>query len=554
MRLIGLASVICVTVLAHGPWAAAADPPGSGAGTGTPPPPAAAKPPEKRFPVLEYRVEGNTRLPQVDVERAVMPYLGLGKTIQDVEGARQNLEKVYHAHGFQTVLVNIPQQEVNTGVVRLKVVEASVGNLQIKGSKYHSLEVIRSTTAQLQPGVVPDFGEVQKELAEVNHAQDLHVTPVLRASTTPGQVDVDLDVQDHLPLHASLEVNNRYSPNTSHLRLAGEIGYDNLFQSNQSVSVQYQIAPERPGDAKVWSGSYVLPIRGGPIIALYAVHSDSDIAAVGDVDVIGKGNVFGLRAITPLPSTGPDFYSSFTAGVDYKDFKQDVVQGADRLPSPARYPPFMVAYSATWLARGDAAHHSFAAVSGGRSNTTLDLSASFVVRFIGGTDAAQFAVKRYGADPNFIIFKPQLQRQQVLPGDWSLVGRIDGQIASGPLISNEQYAAGGVDSVRGYAESERLGDDGIHGSLELRTPQLLARRYPRAEQSYLYVFLDGAYVSIVDPLPSQIADFHLGSFGVGFRSRIAGLTADLDGARAASAAYVTRAGGLSAQFKINYAW
>jgi hemolysin activation/secretion protein len=82
--------------------------------------------------------------------------------------------------------------------VRLAVVEAPVGQVEIKGSRYHSLQVIGATVPQLQGGVVPDFNEVQKELAQVNRTEDLHVTPVLRASATPGQVDVDLNVHGFL--------------------------------------------------------------------------------------------------------------------------------------------------------------------------------------------------------------------------------------------------------------------------------------------------------------------------------------------------------------------
>jgi hypothetical protein len=239
------------------------------------------------------------------------------------------------------------------------------------------------------------------------------------------------------------------------------------------------------------------------------VHSDSNIGAVGALNVIGKGNIYGLRVIEPLPSTSSGFYHNFTAGIDYKDFKQDVVlQGSGEIASPARYAPFSLDYNATWLGALDAAtKHASAAVTGGRSSTNLDLGVSFLVRFIGGTDAEQFAAKRSGADPNYLIFRPGLQRQQILPGNWSLVGKIDGQVASGPLISNEQYGAGGVDSVRGYTESERLGDDGVRGSVELRTPQLLAQRAPGVQQSYLFLFADGARLQIVDPLPDQQSNF-----------------------------------------------
>jgi hemolysin activation/secretion protein len=543
--------IMAVFIFQYSPVARPAEPP-------TPPAspnvaPAAA--PVKTFPILEYRVEGNTVMRAVDVERAVMPYLGLGKSIKDVEAARQSLEKAYHARGYQTVLVNIPQQEVSAGIVRLSVVEAPVGQLQIKGSRYHSLQVIRATVPSLQPGSTPDFNEVQKELALLNHSQDLRVTPVLRASTTPGQVDVDLNVQDELPLHAMIEVNNRYSANTAHIRTIGELSYDNLFQSNQSASIQYQTAPEHPENAKIWSVSYVIPLRAGPVIALYAVSSDSNIAAVGDLNVIGNGDIYGIRVIEPLASASSNFYHSFSGGFDFKDFKQTtVLQGADDLAAPARYEPFSVDYTATWLGPLDAAQHGGAAITGNRSSTSLDVGASFVIRFLGGTDANQFAVKRSGADPNYVILRPSLQRQQLLPDNFTVVGKIDGQIASGPLISNEQYGEGGLDSVRGYTESERLGDNGVHGSLELRTPQLMNRLSPAITQSYAYVFADGGHVRILDPLPAQISGYRLASLGFGERFKYRGLTVDADAAHVLTAGYVTRKGANSIQFRVNYAW
>jgi hemolysin activation/secretion protein len=516
---------------------------------------AAAKPPPatKTFSILEYRVEGNTVLRAIDIERAVTPYLGLDKSIKDVESARVALEKLYHERGYQTVVVNIPQQEVGAGIVRLAVVEAVVGQLQISGSKYHSLQTLSAAVPQLQGGVVPDFNAVQKELAQVNHTQDLHVTPVLRASTTPGAVDVDLNVQDTLPVHATLEVNNRYSANTTKLRLIGEVSYDNLFQSNQSLSVQYQTAPEHPSDAKIWSVSYVIPTQSGPVWAFYALRSDSNIAAVGDLNVIGNGSVYGIRFIDPLASTNANFYHSVTAGLDYKDFKQDVsLQGAGDIPSPAQYWPWTLQYSATWLGAAGARPASSASI-GSRSSTTVDIGINVLIRGL-GTNAVQFADKRAGASPSYFIVHPGLQRQQLLPGSWSVIGKIDGQLASGPLISNEEYGAGGADSVRGYTESERLGDQGLRGSIELRTPHLLGHLSPRITESYFYAFGDGARVRILEPLPGQNTGYRLASAGLGFRFKVGGLLADVDGARAATAGYVTRAGSYSAQFRVNYAW
>ena len=515
------------------------------------PPKAAA--PVKLFPILEYRVEGNTILAAIDVERAVTPYLGVGKSIKDVEAARLNLEKLYHERGYQTVLVNIPQQEVSDGVVHLQVVEAPIGHVQVKGSKYHSLQVINATIPELQPGVVPNFNEVQKELGAVNRGDELRVTPVLRASTTPGQVDVDLNVEDKLPLHAELEVNNRYSANTAHIRLIGEVSYDNLFQSNQSMSVQYQVAPEDPANAKIWAISYVIPSNSGSAFAFYYVNSNSNVASVGNLNVIGNGSIYGVRYIKQLTNGSATFYDNFTAGLDYKDFAQDVVQpGSGEIATPIQYAPFTLDYNATWLGPQDPNKPGRAATTNGRSSTNMDLGVHFLLGVF--TNSTQFADKRAGASPNYIIFNPSVERQQVLPRDWSLDAKIGAQLASGPLINNEQYAIGGLESVRGYTESERLGDNGIDAQIELRTPQLFNARMAGATQLYEYLFADGGRVRILEPLPDQTANFHLASLGIGWRIKARGWTVDFDGARAMEQGYVTPKGDISVQFRVNKSW
>jgi hemolysin activation/secretion protein len=517
---------------------------------GAEPSPAKATP-VQTFDVLEYQVEGNTLLPSIDIERAVMPYLGPGKSLKDVEAARAQLERTYHDRGYKTVLVDIPQQRVAEGVVRLHVVEAPVGKLKILGSRYHSLLVIRETMAQLNPGTVPDFELVQRELGEVNRAPDMRVTPVLRASETPGQVDVDLQVEDRLPLHFLLEVNNRYSANTAHLREIAEVRYDNLFQRNQSLSVQYQIAAANPPNSEIFSASYVIPMRSGPVWALYYIHSNSNVASVGALNVIGKGDIYGLHWIDPLPTSSRTFFHSFTAGVDYKDFGQNVSEGSGgELQSPVSYAPFVLDYSATWLGSAPAAGR--AATTYARSSTSLDLSLSFLVDALGG-DWQQFAHRRAGAGPNYMILHPSLVREQVLPHSWSVVGRLEGQLASGPLINNEQFAIGGAQSVRGYTEAERLGDYGVDGSVEVRTPQLLAR-HSRIEQSYASLFIDGGWVRTLEPLPGQISSYSLASAGVGFRFKAGGLFVGADGAGILKDGAVTQKGRYRGSFRVTYSY
>ncbi|MFX7705295.1 POTRA domain-containing protein, partial [Acinetobacter baumannii] len=83
--------------------------------------------------------------PQVEIEEAIYPFLGPGKTSEDVEKARAALEKAYHDKGFQTVSVAVPQQNVTGGVVTLKVSELKVGRLRVKNSRYFDLDRIKDS-------------------------------------------------------------------------------------------------------------------------------------------------------------------------------------------------------------------------------------------------------------------------------------------------------------------------------------------------------------------------------------------------------------------------
>ena len=67
--------------------------------------------------------------------------------------------------------------------------------------------------------------DVDGDIVSLNQWPDRRVTPALRAGVTPGTVDVDLNVEDKAPIHASLEVNNRQSPSTTASRVSATVHY-----------------------------------------------------------------------------------------------------------------------------------------------------------------------------------------------------------------------------------------------------------------------------------------------------------------------------------------
>ena len=94
---------------------------------------------------------------------------------------------------------------------------------------------------------------------------------------------------------------------------------------------------------------------------------------------------------------------------------------------------------------------------------------------MGGAD--EFGALAYSRDAKELYGKVTLTltREQKLFRQWSLLARASGQTSTGPLLSTEQFAVGGLNSVRGYYEGDEYGDAGWFGSLEARTPFLTGR-------------------------------------------------------------------------------
>jgi hemolysin activation/secretion protein len=480
--------------------------------------PAATATAPVRFDVDEYRVEGADSLPQIEVEAAVYPFLGPNRGADDVEKARAALEKAYHDKGFQTVGVSVPQQDAQRGFIVLKVAENRVGRLRVKGSRYFDLTNIKRNATSVQEGKLPDFQAVTKDIVALNRWPDRRVTPALRAGVTPGTVDVDLNVEDTYPLHGSLELNNRQSPSTTPLRLSTTLHYENLWQLGHSLSFTYQVAPENPLDATVFSASYLARTDHDWLdVLVYGLKSASSVATVGGANVVGPGQVVGARAVITLPTKG-ELFHTLSLGADYKNFEQTLTLGNSAFSSPVTYVPLVAAYTATWQGEGRQTQFNATITSGLRGI---------------GSAPDDFDAKRFKATGSFISLHGDVSHTQDLPGGAQLFGKVQGQLSDQPLVSSEQLSLGGQDTVRGYLESEVLGDYGVAGTLEMRTPNIAPYleqkldnppgepiKFNAFDEWRFFGFADAGRARIHDPLPDQQVQFDLASYGIGTKLKI----------------------------------
>jgi hemolysin activation/secretion protein len=305
-------------------------------------------------------------------------------------------------------------------------------------------------------------------------------------------------------VHGNIELSNRQSPNTTAARLAGSVHYDNLFQQGQSLGLSAQLSPEKTSEVRVLSSTYVVPSGDdGNAFTFYAVRSRSSLATIANspgLGVLGNTDIYGARYAMPLPDL--DGYSQIlSTGADWKRVKQSIRSAAGDVTTPISYVPLVATYTGNLLSA--------------ERPTVIEATATWGMRgLFGNTDTAFLSKRSEGGSANYLVLRGDVQHTETF-WKWSLLTKLEFQVASGPLVSSEQFTAGGAESVRGYLEGEVAGDDALHGTLELRTPEFK----PAGPTSFWSMtglgFFDAANLRTSYAQAPQLADQSIHSAGLG---------------------------------------
>ena len=481
----------------------------------------------QQFDVQEYRVVGNTVLEPRAIERLLYPMLGAAKSLADVEAARVALEKLYHEQGFGTVFVDIPPQTIQDGIVRLRVTEGRIESTIISGGRYFPERDVISHLPSATPGTVLQVSKLQEELAAVNtETPDRAVVPVLKAGSQPGTVDLALQVTDTLPLRGSLELNNQATIDTRSLRTVASLAYDDLWGRMDSISLQYQASPQQFDQVRVIAVDYVVhAFASGLQPSFMYINSNSNVPAAGTLGVLGIGEIWSARLAYPLPATAASV-QSLTLGIDYKHFRNTISQNATTaLDTPITYVNLSLTYAGSWRTDPVTTIASVTTNAGPRG----------VVN-----NPSTFENDRYHGRANYFDARADVNVAVKLPAEFALRLRAAGQFATEPLITNEDYSIAGADGVRGYLESEELGDRAIKETVQFNSPSWHREQRTLGDA---FLFFDSARMTVFDALPGQPSGVTLRSYGAGLDVLPAQrITGSFTWAKALNTASVTHSG------------
>ncbi|MFG6094444.1 ShlB/FhaC/HecB family hemolysin secretion/activation protein [Leptothoe sp. ISB3NOV94-8A] len=462
------------------------------------PPPESAEPPPETGPtvtVQRFEVLDSTVFDESDFDTVLSSFVGRALGIDELRQAADSITQLYLNEGYITSRAVLPNQPITDGVVKLQIIEGSLEEIRIEEAD-RLANYVRSRINLGAKTPLNQFDlEDQLRLLRADPLID-NIEASLRAGTGLGQsiLVVRIDEAEQLEAHLTLDTDSPVSVGV--VRMGANVTYRNpLGIGDQIRAAAYRATT---GGSHLYELSYSAPINpmNGTISARF-LPSEFEIISpqeLASFDIEGDAQVYELTYRQPLVRNPREEFA-LSLGFRHRD-------------------------GDTRIASTDFSSNSASVIQFGQDYLRRDPQGAWALRSqfslgVDWLDATNLSSPQ--ADSQFVGWLGQVQRAQVLNPDHLLIIQGDVQLASDTLLGSEQFVIGGRQSVRGYSQNARFGDNGVRLSVEDRIT--IQRDESGAPIMLLSPFIDMAAVWNTESGTTVNDDRFLLGTGVGFTYR-----------------------------------
>lgn len=409
------------------------------------------------FEVKRVEINGSSILKPAELKALTTPLVGKKITLEQILQLRTAITNLYVEKGYTTSGAFFPVQDSSDGVVRIQVIEGELESIEISGLKRLNKNYVESRL-KFAADKPLDIGKLREAIKMLQRNSLIDsVDAQLISGSAPESSILRLELAEAPNVTTQLTVANDESPNIGEYRATAAIAHQNLLGLGDSFSAEYGLTE----GLDRYSLSYSMPInaRDGNLLVSYR-NNNSEITrtAFSDLDIRAESRSFSLGLRQPIIKN-PESELALSLTLDLREsetfLNEDSVSfDRDRLGESGESKVTALRFTQEWLSRS--------------ANNVLATSSQFSL----GIDAFDATVDNTGTDGQFFSWLGQFQWLRSLnnKGDALLITRLATQITPDSLLSIEQFALGGLGSVRGYEQNQIIGDNGILGSVELRMP------------------------------------------------------------------------------------
>ena len=402
--------------------------------------------------VKEFEITGNTVIETKELLALIEDFKGKVISYNELSEAVTKVTRYYSDKGYFLSFAFLPPQELETGTIKIEVVEGYIADIEVKISSGALTPKYISERLEKIIGKPITLTELESALIVLKN-QDLiqNFSQQIDKDRNTGLAILKLEVETADKFSLFARTDNWQSP---------FIGVNNRIASAELISLiktgDRSIVGYRNSDgSNVLTAGYELPVN----------------TSGGKIRILGGNN--GSEIVTaPFNQPDPTTNFRFARG----EFSQPVIEspentliltGAFNWQSSENFllgEPFPFSRGADENGRSTVSSLIFSQEYIRRSNIDRIIFNSQLTLGVGLFDANTGS--RF--DSQFLIWRGDVNYLRLVSEDLRLLLRGGLQLSNDELPGLEQFTAGGPNTVRGYRAFLLSGDNGVLGSAEIQ--------------------------------------------------------------------------------------
>jgi len=429
------------------------------------PPPLSSPPIEENLPpssekivVKQFLFEGNTAFTDAELSQVVESFIDSPISFTELLAVRSAITNYYIENGYITSGALIPPQELQSGIIKIEILEGEIEEIIITGSGRLSANYVRS---RLKRAIKKPVS--QKKLLQA--LQLLQLDPLIKTvsaelslGSRPGLSLLKIDFETAKTFSSEVFTNNTRSPSVGTFERGVGVTEANLLGRGDSLAAVFS----NTEGSDIINVIYTIPINTlNGFLSLYFNSTNSEVVEppFDELDIEANSRTYELRYRQPVILTPAE---ELTLGVTFARRESDTsILGIDFPLSRGADDDGETRLSIIRLFQeytNQGAKQVFAA----RSQLSIGLG----LEQLNSTINEDRNEDR--PDSEYFAWRGQAQWLRLLGKNMELLLRSDLQFSSEELVPLEQAGLGGFETIRGYRQDELLRDNSVFVSAELR--------------------------------------------------------------------------------------
>lgn len=409
-----------------------------------------------RFPIRRIEVTGSQIFMPKDWEGWTKPLEGHEVTLTQLREVADQITQLYLNKGYITSRAVLVDQTITDGVVHIEVIEGALEQpIQVEGTQRLKHYVISRINRGAKPPLNREKLEDQLRLLK-SDPLFTNVEASLRPGQDLGKSILVVRVTEARAFSGFVGADNYSPPGVGSNRFGGGVSYRSLVAAGDELSAAY--FRTTADGANVFDLSYRVPVnaQNGTVQFRFAPNNNRIVdPRFDDLGIRGNSELYELSYRQPLVRTPREEFALSIALA---------VQNGQTFVFDNLKFPFGLGAEA----------------DGSTKTRVLKFGQEYVQRQSTGAWAlqSQFSLglnignatlnPAPTPDGRFVSWLGQIQRVQRLSPGQLLIVQADIQLTPDSLLPAQQFVIGGGQSVRGFRQNGRSGDNGFRLSLEDR--------------------------------------------------------------------------------------